>query len=348
MTPGAKQYLRLHRDRSHQELRPKIQCSDITASQIQEHEVNMKPAPDSPTYTIDSTIISLAPAEYGGISPSTSRAIRDLQRNNDSSLCISSCAFNPLKALFHAIRDGFSATVSFLLSAPYNSDLNQILSPEDDEDDAQLRGKTPLYVAASLGETAIAKILLSHGADPITVREPALSHTAFDIALCKGHTEIVQLMLEDILRQTTEAAKKRDLTASYVAQYSIRYAVLYAASLRNVEVVRMALKGDFPVDTRTNVRGRSALVMAAELGAVDVVRELVEWVPKRRESGEEDKYGDASNDEERKFKDENVGGCVEMGQDEPGLDGMGRIDYMKVEGDDNDDDNAWEDVEEDY
>ncbi|KAM7210517.1 Ankyrin repeat-containing domain protein [Rhypophila decipiens] len=244
---------------------------------------------EPPTYEIDSAIKALSPAGFGKITSPSTQAVQQLEGTADPNLSLSSPDFDPLKALFYGIRNGLPTIVSLLLSPPYSLDPNSVLvaSSCQDQDDAQtkhedsgndekFKGKTALHIAILQEEPVIVGILLKAGADPITIREQSLNHTPFDLALCKGHKDIVQLMLDEILKPTTEAGKKRDLTASHVAQHSIRHAVLYAASSRNVEVVKVLLERRFPVDTRTDIRDRSALLVAAELGAVDIVRVLAE------------------------------------------------------------------------
>ncbi|KAM7203285.1 Ankyrin repeat-containing domain protein [Rhypophila sp. PSN 637] len=299
-------------------LQPKVLCQNSTSTPIP-LIVDM----EMPSLVVlHKAINAHSPAGFGKITIGIitnlfTQAVLQLEGTVDPNLSPSSPEFDPLKALFYGIRTGLPTIVSLLLSPPYSVDPNSVLvaSPCQDQDDAQtkrqdsgndekFKGKTALHIAILQEEPVIVSILLKAGADPIAIAEPHMKYTPFVLALCKGHKEIVQLMLDGFLKPTTEAGRKRHLAASHVAQDCMQYAVLYAATSGNVDVVRMVLERGFPVDTRSDDTGRSALVYAAELGAVDVVRTLAELTSKSKKGQDDDEHDKGHDGEEEYYDDD--------------------------------------------
>jgi uncharacterized protein len=129
-------------------------------------------------------------------------------------------------------------------------------------------GLTPLAVAALKGNDRIAEQLLSHHADPNVPDEAG--KTAMTYAAVRGFPEIVSRLLDagiDVNRPY-----RSNLTALMWAAGSEDGVGARAAQ----DVIDALVKAGAELDAADN-RGRTALMIAAELGHVAVVDRLIRW-----------------------------------------------------------------------
>ena len=129
--------------------------------------------------------------------------------------------------------------------------------------------KIPLYVASSIGNAEIVRILLENGASVnkicVISNDDFRRTTALNIAAEQGHVDVVKLLLLekdaqiDVLKNNSEAPK----------------ALLVASSSGHAEVVRVLLEKGAELNTQDN-DGRTALCLAALGGHLSTVQVLVE------------------------------------------------------------------------
>ena len=158
-------------------------------------------------------------------------------------------------ALYHAAENERPATVTLLLSK--GADLNL----------PGRSGLTPLAVAASKGNDRIVEQLLSRNADP-NVADVA-GKTAMTHAAVRGFAEVVRRLLD----AGVDANRRygNDLTAlMWAAGYEDGVGVPAAAS-----VVDLLLEAGAQLDA-VDDRGRTALMIAADLGHAEMADILIE------------------------------------------------------------------------
>ena len=156
------------------------------------------------------------------------------------------------------------------------------------------RGRTPLYHASMTGRIAVAKTLLSAGADVTLLCSMAKS--ALDMAVGKGHVEIARMIIDhgadvnelDVNGRTLLQIAVTEGEAEMVSLLCQKGAAidafddsgrtaLHLATMRgHVAVIQALMTAGARVNLRTEVSGNSALGIAAARGDLDVVRTVVE------------------------------------------------------------------------
>lgn len=192
----------------------------------------------------------------------------------------------PRNELHKAVRDGSAERTEALL-ATGSINVNQ----GDD------KGVTPLIVAAGVGNLRVVKILLDRGADALVVTDEGV--TALHFSSGRGHLAIVKMLLKagadaegkseglgaplhmaaekghwEVMRALIEAGGSPDSQ-----RVDGRTPLFLAAQNGHVDAVREPLRANAnPLLPATNPAGCTyiALDIAAELGYVDVVRELLQ------------------------------------------------------------------------
>jgi ankyrin repeat protein len=125
----------------------------------------------------------------------------------------------------------------------------------------QVEGRTPLYLAASLGDGAnIVRVLLEHGADPSLAA--ANGQTPLMAAAVRGHMEVLRLLLD----------AKADVNAKNGAGET---ALMLAASSGSPRAVGLLLDRGADARVRTK-RNETALGNAATAGVEETVRLLLD------------------------------------------------------------------------
>ena len=141
-------------------------------------------------------------------------------------------------------------------------------------------GITALMLAAYGGQLEVVRFLLEKGADihvrtanwlPVqtdrgtTIYFQEIGASALTLAIDQGHAEVVRLLLEHWMWEySADGRDDHGLTA-----------LMYAAAAGDLEMARLLLQNEAPVNAQTDV-GTTALMFAAAFGRVEVVRLLVE------------------------------------------------------------------------
>lgn len=120
-------------------------------------------------------------------------------------------------------------------------------------------GNTPLMLAANMGHVGVVKSLLKAGANPLLLDR--VRRTAYERAVANNHTEVVRL-LEPVSRR--RPPRLRGVPA-----------LIEAVSKQDMAGVEKWLSEGGDVNARDR-RGRSPMSKAIELGAIPLVRKLVE------------------------------------------------------------------------
>jgi ankyrin repeat protein len=130
---------------------------------------------------------------------------------------------------------------------------------------ANFYGVTALYVAARAGDVAAARMLLAAGADA-NVALPASGETVLMTAAKAGHADVVAVLLTGGVEGVSVAELGEARAAARVAEaagYSLATNPAIASNYAEV-------------NARERLYGRTALMIAATEGHLDVVRLLVE------------------------------------------------------------------------
>ena len=146
------------------------------------------------------------------------------------------------------IRHGDVASVQRLLDA--GADMEQV-------DELDYR---PLLSASKYGHIRIVRMLLDRKACPYTTANGA---TCLMIAALNGHTDIVQLLVNDVD------------TLKNVTTRTGATALMWAAINGHVDIIRLLLLDGCAINTTTET-GMSALVFATQYGHTDVVNFLLD------------------------------------------------------------------------
>lgn len=164
-------------------------------------------------------------------------------------------AVEPDDEIFAAIWADDAAKVSKLLRQKTN------INKQDD------RGDTPLILAASLGKTKIAGILIRAGAnlemhDFPKAQENPVGFRAMHSAAHAGHAEVLKLLIR--------AGAKIEARGNYGLT-----PLMYAAGQGNVAATRVLIKAGAKVNAKGE-DGYTALGSAAEVGHAEAVQVLIQ------------------------------------------------------------------------
>jgi len=164
-------------------------------------------------------------------------------------------------------RDVHGSTALFRAAAADRLDIVRMLL--DRGADVHIRGRkgnSVIAAAAYMGTPEMVELLLEGGADPILVDQFGKSPMCY--AAGRGFTDVVRVLLDGGV--DVNARYGNDLTAlMWAAGHSADSGYLDA-----VEVMELLVSRGAHIDDRDN-RGRTALMMAAELGHDEVVEALL-------------------------------------------------------------------------
>ena len=137
----------------------------------------------------------------------------------------------------------------------------RVLDQGADINEADDKGRTPLYIASERGHVEVVKFLLERGAD-INNAKYGRSSPLF-IASAMSHVEVVRILLEN--GASVNMANDDEQTPLYVA-----------SEMGNKEVVRILLENGASVNM-ADYKGRTPLMIASNSGDLEVVEALLEY-----------------------------------------------------------------------
>ena len=120
---------------------------------------------------------------------------------------------------------------------------------------------TPLHSAACEGREAIARLLLSFGADPL--KEAYDSETPLHKAVFNGHTRVVEELL-----QTQMSPDVTNVCGETPLHYAVRY-------VQYNDAARALIKAGADVNKQSDINGWTPLHWAANMGNISMVQWLV-------------------------------------------------------------------------
>jgi ankyrin repeat protein len=155
--------------------------------------------------------------------------------------------------------------------------LSLLIEKGADVNAADTTGVTPLIAAASAGNTAAAKLLLGHGADPNIVARDAGVATALMGAATNSDVELTRLLLAQKPDVAAVSVSGQGRAKNGVITFGHVTALHLAAAGRSPEVVRMLLDAGAPIDA-LDMRGMTPLMFAIAVDGPDprIVQLLVE------------------------------------------------------------------------
>ena len=144
-------------------------------------------------------------------------------------------------------------------------------------------GKTPLHWAATANSADVARLLIDHGAD-IQAME-LIGWTTLHIAVRNGALEVAKLLIEagaELELKDTDgntplmlARGHKDMT-DLLIEAGAESSLMYAAAANDRELAERLLDGGASPNLKDDESGNSVLHVAAENGAFDVARLLLD------------------------------------------------------------------------
>lgn len=139
-------------------------------------------------------------------------------------------------------------------------------NPKPDLDALDCRGRTPLMLAADNGNIDIVKALLSANPKPNLGISNSTGETVLTIAAERGHFEIVKLLFA--------ANPHFDLKTMREKGYSVLMLAVYGSLSQKPDMIEFLLKTEPTLIGMRNDIGKTALMMAKELGLDKIVNIL--------------------------------------------------------------------------
>lgn len=193
-------------------------------------------------------------------------------------LFLPSCASNATSKLFHAIEQGDSASAKLALQDHASpNDIKSFYLPLPDPCSSS-RGTTilsPLSRAAWFGNEEIAALLLEKGA---LLNVPPHC-TPLALAVIANKPDMVRLLLRNGASPNLTRTRPLSIWARLTGEntlsvYDSRTVLMLAAALGRVDVIEDLVDGKLDVD-QTDTAGRTALIYATEAGQVQSIRALL-------------------------------------------------------------------------